>query len=137
MDNFLLPTLLVHRSEQAEREGDIDLKLVVLKRLMKFFFLAVHVQYARYLSQYLLDVRAEPATYKVDLVCRQGDGFWNSVSADQFGEQTAIRIGKGGLKGLTLLPDLFREWIESFPIAVHVSDSVESMYTDHTQSKNT
>ncbi|KAH3868279.1 hypothetical protein DPMN_031422 [Dreissena polymorpha] len=74
VDNFLMPTLLVHQFESAEREGYIDLKLVVLKRLMNFFFLAGHAQYSRYLSQYLLDVRTEPAAHKVDLVCRHRMG---------------------------------------------------------------
>ena len=31
------------------------------------------------------------------------------MPADQFGEQTAIRIGKGGLKGITLSTDLVGE----------------------------
>ena len=50
-----------------------------------------------------------PADAKADLmagifVCRHGDGSWNAVSADQFGEQTYIRYGKSkvGLVGLTL-----------------------------------
>ena len=33
-------------------------------------------------------------------------GYWNAVSADQLGEQTAIKIGKGGLKGMTLAAEL-------------------------------
>ena len=48
-----------------------------------------------------------PAEAKDDLlsgafVCRHKAGSWNAVSADQFGEQTAITIGKGGLKGFIL-----------------------------------
>ena len=39
---------------------------------------------------------------KEDLVCHHHNGYWNDVSADQFGEQTAIKMGKGGLKGTTL-----------------------------------
>ena len=37
-------------------------------------------------------------------VCRHREGVWNSVSADQFGEQTYIRYGKskGGLVGISL-----------------------------------
>ena len=31
VDNFLLPTLLVHQFERAEREGDIHLKQLTLK----------------------------------------------------------------------------------------------------------
>ena len=52
----------------------------------------------------------------VDLVCQHHDGYWNAVSADPFGEQTAIRIGKGVLKGMKLSGDLVSELIAAFPI---------------------
>ena len=44
-----------------------------------------------------------PADAKRDLVsgafvCRHHEGYWNAVSGDQFGEQTAIRMGKEALK---------------------------------------
>ena len=57
------------------------------------------------------------------------EGCWNSVSDDQFGEQTAIKTGKGGLKGITLSPELVTEWIASFPIPVYVSDAMGHMYS--------
>ena len=74
-----------------------------------------------------------PETAKVDLlagahVCRHSEGGWNSVSGDQFGEQTAIKTGKGGLKGMTLSPELVTEWIDSFPISVYLSDAMERRY---------
>ncbi len=53
------------------------------------------------------------------------------VSADQFGEQTAIKIGKGALKGMTLSAELVSEWIDAFPITVHVSDRVDYIYSDY------
>ena len=34
VDYFILPTLLVHQFECAEREGDINLKLLTLQRMM-------------------------------------------------------------------------------------------------------
>ena len=46
VDNFLLPTLLVHQFKRAEREGDIHLKQLTLKHMMKYFFLAGHFHYA-------------------------------------------------------------------------------------------
>ena len=131
--NFLLPTLLVHQFERAEREGNVHLKQVTLERMMKYFFLAGHVQYARYLTQYLLEMRALDTEGKVDLVCRHHAGYWNAVSADQFGEQTAIKMGKGSLRGMTLSPELISEWIDAFPITVHVSQAVDTMYSSHTQ----
>ena len=75
-----------------------------------------------------------PATAKDDLlsgafVCRHNAGSWNAVSADQFGEQTAIKIGKGGLKGITLSPEQVAECIDSFPISAYVSDSLDHCYS--------
>ena len=92
VDNFLLPTLPIHQFERAEREGDVSLKLLTLKRMMKYFFLAGHIHYAHYLTQYLQEMSSLPSDAKVDLVCRHHPGYWNAVSADQFGEQTAIKI---------------------------------------------
>ena len=75
-----------------------------------------------------------PAMAKDDLLsgafgCRHKAGSWNAMSADQFGEQTAIKIGKGGLKGITLSPEQVAEWIDSFPISAYVSDSLDHCYS--------
>ena len=43
--------------ELAEREGDIYLKQLTIECMMKQFFLAGHIWYARYLTQYLLEMR--------------------------------------------------------------------------------
>ncbi len=106
------------------------LKMLTLKRMMKYFFVAGHYHYARYLTQYLLEWSCLNEDDKVNLVCRHNNGVWNAVSADQFGEQTAIRIGKGSLKGMTLSPELVSEWIDSFPITAHISDCMNHIYKD-------
>ena len=99
--------------------------------------------YARYISWHLLDMRyLLPPEAKADLlagahVCRHRECYWNSVSGDQFGEQTAIKSGKCGLKRTTLSPELVTEWIYSFPISVYVSYAMESMYTQADQLPNT
>ena len=72
-----------------------------------------------------------PAMAKDDLlsgafVCRHKAGSWNAMSADQFGEQTAIKIGKGGLKGITLSPEQVAEWIDSLSISAYISDQANS-----------
>ena len=96
------------------------------------FFPSGHFHYARYLTQYLLELSTLCEEDKVDLVCRHHDGYWNAVSTDQFGEQTAIKIGKGSLKGMTLYAELVSEWIDSFPITAHVSeDCMDHIYADH------
>ena len=100
-----------------------------MKRMMKYFFLAGHVQYTRYITQYLMEMRAHTED-NVDLVCRHHDGYWNAVSSDQFGEQTAIRIGKGALKGMALSAELVSEWINAFLITCTVSDHLDSIHSD-------
>ena len=77
-----------------------------------------------------------PSDAKVDLVCRHHPGYWNAVSADQFGEQTAIKIGKGGLKGMTLSAELVSEWIDAFPITTYVSDHLDGIYCDDKPGKS-
>ena len=59
-----------------------------------------------------------PSEAKDDLiagafVCRHKAGIWNSVSVHQFGEQTAIKIGKGGL-GAQMVTTLRLTWDVGF-----------------------
>ena len=49
----------------------------------------------------LLPAEANDDLLSGAFVCRNNAGRWNALSADQFGEQTAIKIGKGGLKGIS------------------------------------
>ena len=39
VNNFLLTSLLIYQFERAEREGNINLNLLTLKRMIKYFFL--------------------------------------------------------------------------------------------------
>lgn len=103
-----------------------------MERMKKYFSLACHVQYARYLTQYLLEMRMLSAEARANLVpgafvCRHHEGYWNAVSSDQFGEQTAIKIGKGALEGMTLSPEHVCEWIDAFPFTAHLSDYMDSI----------
>ena len=108
IDNLIKPTLLVHQLVRSEREGDVCLQQLTLERMLPYFFVAGHHHYARYITQHLLEMQyLLPQAARSELmagafVCRHQEGSWNGVSSDQFGEQTAIRIGKGGLKGMTL-----------------------------------
>ena len=102
VDNFILPTLLIHQFERAEREGDYYSKQLTMERTLKYFFLAGHVQYP-VPARDAPSARHLPAVARRDLVsgtfvCRHHEGYWNAVSGDQFGEQTAIRMDKGALK---------------------------------------
>ncbi len=50
--------------------------------MMKYFLLAGHVQYAGYLTQYLLEICALTQEANVDIVYWHHDGYWKAVSAD-------------------------------------------------------
>ena len=85
VDNLIRPTLLVHHLLHAEPEGDFLLQMAS--------FASGHFHYARYLTQYTLEVNhlippeANAELASGALVCRHRAGGWNSVSSDQFGEQ--------------------------------------------------
>ena len=61
------------------------------------------------------------------IVYHHQEKSWNGVSSDKFGVQTAIRIGKGGLNGMTLSPDMVAEWIDSFPVTAYISDTMDHL----------
>ncbi len=64
------------------------------------------------------------------LSSRHRKGVYNSVFADQFGEQTYIRKGKaqGGLKGITLNEDQVANWLMSYPLSNDVSRKMDDMF---------
>ena len=119
--DLITPTLLIHQLLRSEREGDWLFQQLCIRRLLPYFFIAGHHTYARYLSWHCLEMAILlPAMAKDDLlsgafVCRHKAGSWNAVSVDQFGEQTAIKIGKGGLKGITLPRNKWRNGSTHFP----------------------
>ena len=96
--------------------------------MLKYFFLSGHVQYARYLTQYLNEMEDLPVKHK--------DGHRNAVSGDQFSEQTAITIGKGGLNGMTLSPELTSEWIDAFPFTMLVTKLLDDIYDEQPKSQS-
>ena len=99
VDNFIIPTLLVHQLVRAEREGDFYLQKYALSKLLIYLFAAGHFHYARYLTQFLEEAKCFPSDVIAELknglfVCRHQAGVWNSVSFDQFGEQVTVRHKK-------------------------------------------
>ena len=69
---------------------------------------------SRYQCSCLLKPRTTFSPVHLSAGTRQAAG---TLSADQFGEQMAIKIGKGGLNGFTLSSTQVAEWIDSFPIS--------------------
>ena len=64
------------------------------------------------------------------IVCRHRQTRWNAASSDQFGEQTAIKIGKGGLKRITLDQEMVTEWLSVFPIGAYLCDTIVLLYEE-------
>ena len=131
--------LLIHHLLRADREGDLVLQSMAIEGLLPYFFASGHFHYARYVTQHVLEMNylipAEAKLASGAFVCRHRTGVWNSVSSDQFGEQTAVRIGKGGLKGVTLSPEQVKEWIDSFPITACVSDTIDHIYPENIKKR--
>ena len=104
--------------------------------MRKYFFAAGHWQYARYITWHCLDMRNNLPSDVENLflegahVCRHREGVWNSVFADQLGEQTYIKYGKskGGLVGLTLSPNQVSRWILSNNVCNSVSMLMDLMF---------
>ena len=64
--------------------------------------------------------------------CRHRQGSWDAVSSDQFGEHTAIKIGKGGLKGITFDRKTVTEWLSAFAIGAYICSTVD-LFCDEDQ----
>ena len=134
MDCLIKPTLLALQLLRAQRDGDFLLQQVSLEVMMPYFFAAGHMNYARYITWYLRNVENLPTTAKNDLmegvhVCRHSDGG-TAVPADQFGEQTYIRRGKGagGLRGISTNAEQVAVWVGSFSVCAHLDLAIEAMY---------
>ena len=110
VDCLIKPTLLALMFLRAERNGDLLLQQYCLKKMLPYFAAASHYNYFRYLSWYTRQVESLTNDAKADLmagahVCRHTDGGI-AVPADQFGEQTYIKRGKGagGMKDISTSP---------------------------------
>ena len=54
------------------------------------------------------------------------------MPADQFGEQTYIKRGKGsgGMKGISTSPEQVAVWVYSFSVCAHLDIAMEHMYNE-------
>ena len=132
---LIRPTLIAHRFVRAEREGDLLLREKCLEEMLPYFFTAGHYNYARYLTHYLQEVKSHSAELREMLVkgcqvSRHSNGA-PAVSADQFGEQTYIKEGKGsgGLKGISTNAEQVAVWVNSVSICSHLSLALDEMFS--------
>ena len=136
VDCFLKATLLSLMFLRRERNGDFLLQQHCLKAMLPYFFAAGHHNYARYLSWNVRQMEHLPQRAKEDLlagahVCRHSDGR-TAVPADQFGEQTYIKRGKGSgsMKGISTSPEQVAVWVNSFSVCAHLDIVMEHMYNE-------
>ena len=134
MDCLIKPILLALQLLRAQRDDDFLLQQVSLEAMMPCFFAAWHMIYARYMTWYLRNIENLPTAAKNDImkgahVCRHTDGG-TAVPADQFGEQTYIRPGKGagGLRGISTNAEQVAVWVGSVSVCAHLDLAVEAMY---------
>ena len=85
----------------------------------------------------LLPAEAKDDLLPGALVSRHKAGSGNAVSADQFGEQTTIKVGKCGPKGITVSSTQVAKWIDSFPISAYVYDTLDHCYSPDLSSSET
>ena len=64
-------------------------------------------------------------------VCRHSDGG-TAVPADQFGQQTCIKRGKGsgGMQGVSTNPEQVVVWVNSFSVCAYIVIAMEHMYNE-------
>ena len=94
---------------RAEREGEWRLHLATFRKMIPYYFAAVHVSYARYGLYYLCSMEKLPLHVQNNLmkgehVTRYIRGIWNGIWSDQFIESTFMRYGhsSGDVIGFTL-----------------------------------
>ena len=79
--------------------------------------------------------KAKQALLNGGLVCLHSDE--GKPSADQFGEQTYIKTGKGcgGLKKISKNSEQVAVWVNSFSVCAHLDYLVDDMYTGNQNKK--
>ena len=117
INNFLKPLFIAMRYVRAERECEYLLHLSAAKEMIPYFFAGGHHHYARWGTQYVnqlegLDGEVKQKFLKGEHTVRHNSGLWNTVWTDMMIETTLMKTGKspGGLKGVTLKPEVVKKW---------------------------
>ena len=131
--NFLKPVFLIMQFIRAEKEGEWLLHLATVREMIPYFFSAWHHHYARHGTSYLLEMEALPQEgvkerfMNKEFTTRLTEGLGNNLFSDQMIEYTYMKTGKspGGLKGVTLAPEVVKRWAFS----IHICGSVDKKTT--------
>ncbi|GBM17909.1 hypothetical protein AVEN_108996-1 [Araneus ventricosus] len=123
---------------RATRTADWDLHLIVIEEIIPWFFSYDHVNYARYLPIYLLEMLNLPKTHPLVyselsagnfVAQRQNNYGFCGIAMDQVIEQTANRDSKtkGGLKGFSRNPAAVHRWMLSHHLRAHICLACEQL----------
>ena len=142
VDCLIKSVLLIMQYVRAERTGDWLLHLYASAEMIKYFFAAGHVNFARYGLYNLLQMinLPEHVMQKFLLgehVMRIRDGVFNAIWSDMFIETTYMRFSKspGGLIGKTLNEEAFQKWALSHHVLTKCkSDMFHSLKPSKTKS---
>lgn len=115
-------------SIKADREGNFDLHISSVRKMLPYFFSMNHYNYARGVTLYLQDMLQLPDSVVHDLKrgmlsVKRSPGNFNAVACDLALEQSQIRSSAvtGGLIGITQKKDAMEKWIRLYPTknAIH------------------
>lgn len=102
---------------RAEREGDWELHLRVVEKMIPYFLIFNHINYVRGCILYLADMKTLPEELKTPFkqgyfTVKRSLGKFNSVATDHALEQSLIRSSKvqGGLIGITKNENAMLKW---------------------------
>ena len=129
---------LLLRFLRATRTGNWDLHLAVIEEMIPWFFSYDHLNYARYLPIYLVEMLNLPKTHPLvyeelnsgNFVARRQNNYgFCGIAMDQVIEQTANRDSKtkGGLKGFSRNPAAVHRWMLSHHLRAQISLSCEQL----------
>ena len=120
---------------RAHRQKNFSLYVKVLEKLAPLFFALDHVNYARWMSVHIHDMKSLPEPIKEQFenqchwVLSKTNNTFSSIPIDQAHEQENARVkGSGGCIGLTENPVAFRRWMLSGPELVRLQQQFEDEY---------
>ena len=129
VDNFVLPKLLIHQLEDAEREVEVHLKQLMKEPNVEVVLLHGHVQDVRHITQHTMEIYAH-AEDNGDRLCCHQDGYWKVLSSEKFVDYNclmAVKISLRVLKGVALSVDMVKGCINAFPFTCTVDGVTSSL----------
>ena len=128
---------------RAHRQKKFSLYVKVLEKLAPLFFALDYVNYARWMSVHIHDMKSLPEPIKEQFenqchwVLSKTNNKFSSIPIDQAHEQENAHVkGSGGCIGLTENPVAFRRWMLSGPELVRLQQQFEDEYLFHNDPEN-